>query len=510
MEPQQATQPANVQTDKEIGYVTSVRDYLLTINGLPNVAINEIIVNQHGTKAVVVSLKPNRAQALLLEATTINPHETFLRTKQTLSLEVGEHLIGRVINPLGIALDGKGRFSKTVTKTLPLDRVAGGIKTRQFITDIFETGISTVDMLVPIAKGQRELVMGSSKSGKTGFLLDVIINQKSSSTTNSHTKSNQKICIYTLVGKPIAEIRRLIDIVDINLAFAYTVIIATSSSDPASLIYFTPAAGFTIAEYFQQQGKDVVLIIDDLGTHAKFYREIALLGEHAPSRESYPSDIFSIHAKLMERAGKFNDKYGGGSITALPVIETSYDDYSGYIPTNLMSMTDGHLMFNSTLRHQGLRPAIDIFLSVSRVGRQTQSFVQKRLADKVKTLLAQAKRLETLSRFGSEVSNQTQLTLTQSRQIKEILNQSTLNKIPIAASNIMLGLVFTDFLQKKDAAFIEKYKDRILQFLVNQLDLQLVDKKIQEMTNEEQFFEMLKKLTPTLETLCQDTVKGGI
>ncbi len=476
----------------EVGYAASINDYLIWLNGLPNIKINEIVMTKDGARGLVTAVKNNQVEILMLDDSKIQPNTMFTRTYQQLSIEAGTHLIGRTVNPLGLPIDGKGRFVQKGELT-EIERPALGIKSRATITRQFETGIAMVDMLIPMAFGQRELMMGDPRSGKTGFLIDIITNQK----------GKDIICILALVGKPIIEIRRLVDILGLNGALDYTIIVAASSSEKAPLIFVTPQVAVTLAEHFQRQGKDVLLIMDDMGVHAKFYREISLLSGTAPGRESYPGDIFYQHAKLVERCGNFNKQFGGGSITCLPVIEIAQDDYSAYMPTNLMGMTDGHFLFSSNRYHQGYRPSVDISLSVSRVGRQTQNLAQKQLADRVKALLAEAKKLESFSRMGSEVSAQTLNTLKQAGQIEEILKQAQLTKLPIAVQMIMLGLVFTKFFMSKEASFVQKNKQALIDYLTNKFNHQDYIKQIKTFKSDQEFIDNLNGLTPQLEPICQ-------
>lgn len=501
--PSQDSDPTN--SLYEVGYVISTRNYLLLMNGLPTVRINEIVINQEGVRGLVTGLRENSVQVLLLDDAKISPNEQFFKTGQQLSVGAGWHLVSRVINPLGIPIDGKGKFPKP-EQVLPADHVATGIKSRQFIKEQFITGVTTVDMLIPLAKGQRELVMGAARSGKSGFIIDTIVNQKATHAGNSPGKnSNGIIVVYAMIAKPLTEIRRIVDVLTVNKAIEYTCVIASSASDPASLIMVTPSVALSIAEFFQKQGKDVLLILDDMGLHAKYYREISLLSNKAPARESYPGDVFSIHAALVERAGKFNDQYGGGSITLLPVIETSFNDYASFIPTNLMAMTDGHLMFDYEIAHKGFRPALNVPLSVSRVGRQTQSIVAKQLADKVKSTMAQAKRLETLSRFGSEVSEETRTLLNQGQQIDEILAQSSLSFIPHPIQNILLALVYTDFLKGQNELFVKQNKAAIIDYLRKNLNLADFQQKASQMRSVDELIAATVSLIPQIQKVCVST-----
>lgn len=482
---------------KEIGFATSISNYIVWVNGLPNVNVYEIVESKSGGRGFVNSIEQDLVEVLMLDDVAIHPQEEFTRTYQQLEAIAGSNLLGRAINSLGQPIDGKGPLGPGAVK-LAIDQPPASIKSRDFMVDQFPTGVTLVDMLVPVAYGQRELVIGDGHSGRTGFLLDTVINQKGRKT----------ICIYGLVGKPINEIKNVLEILRVNKALDYTVVIATSSSEKASVIYLNPAIATTVAEYFQKKGFNVLLILDDMGIHAKFYREIALLSGKSPGRDSYPGDIFYQHAKLMERAGKFNSKFGGGSITALPVIETTLDDYSSYITTNLMSMTDGHLLFSASRYHQGIRPSVDVSLSVSRVGRQTQSLAQKSLADKIKALLVQATKLQSFSRLGSEVSSQTQLILKQGRQIEIILKQNALTNIPIILQMILLGLIFTPFLMNKEAEFLEANKQKILDYLTSNRNLENYVKEIIKMPDEKVFIESLNRFIPDLEKVTTNKSNG--
>lgn len=441
----------------EVGFVKSIRNSLIHLDGLPTIKINDLIENENGIRGWVSGLFRERVEALLLDEGQVQPGQMFHRSGKRLSIPVGNFLLGRAVNPLGLPIDGKGPLAKTSTNSsLELDKTAPGIGSREFITEQFDTGISVVDTLIPIAKGQRELIVGDARSGKTDFLIDVIVNQK----------NTDVICIYASIGKPIGDVRGIIDILRDNKGLAQTIIVAASSTDLSPLVFLSPQTAFTIAEYFQGQGKDVVVILDDMGTHAKIYREMALLSNRPPGRESYPGDIFYQHSHLLERAGKFNSKGGGGSITALPVIELNFSDFTTFIPTNLMGMTDGHLLFRSSLYNQGQRPAVDIPLSVSRVGQQTQERVQNLLSTRIKQILAQAAQLETVSRFSFELPQETQIILNQHNTIMELLKQPPLTYITKEVQTALLALPFTQFMLNKDKEFARKYQKVLLEALM--------------------------------------------
>lgn len=476
----------------EIGYAVTIKNYLVMANGLPRAKIDELVIHHSGSRALVTGLNEDDIQLVMLDDTKVKPHDQFTRTNDTFTLPLGDHLLGRTINPLGIPIDSKMPFPK-MTDHLPLNPPPPKLVERQFITDQFLTGLSTIDLLVPIAKGQRQLIIGDARSGKTSFIIDTIVHQTMS-------KSDRKmIIVYALIGKPVVEIRRLIDVLAANKALAQTVLVATSSSDLASLIYVTPLAAFTVAEYFRKRGNDVLIVLDDLGVHAKFYREMALLQNQAPGRESYPGDIFYQHAKLLERAGNFAPSAGGGSITALPVVEVNLDNLTSFIPTNLMAMTDGHFIFDSKLYHQGHRPAIDISLSVSRVGRQTQGLMQKELSDKIKSVISQAQRLQTLARLGSDLSPQTKQMLLQNEQIEVLLSQAPLTTIPKLIQMVLLGLVFTPFLANQRAEFVSSRKTVIVDYLMTKIDTNKLAQQVDKMTDLNQFLGLVNTIAAALQ-----------
>lgn len=487
--------------NQEVGYVTKVRDFLIYLDGLPTVMINDLVQSDSSTsqdkgagqaRGFVSSLDEDSVEVLLLDDAVVKPGTMFRRLPNSLSISVGEYLIGRAINPLGVPIDGKGPLGITkTTKLADLEKVAPSIQMRQFIKNQFDTGVTLIDTLIPIGRGQRELVLGDARSGKTSFLIDLIVNQKDTGV----------ICIYTSIGKPITDVRSLIDILKINQSLSHTIVIAASSTDTAPLIYLAPQTGLTVAEYFQQQGKDVLLILDDMGNHAKIYREIALLGSRAPGRESYPGDIFFAHAHLLERAGCFNPQAGSGTITALPVIELNLADFTTFIPTNLMAMTDGHILFRASYFSQGIRPAIDISLSVSRIGQQTQTKVQNLLSTRVKQVLAQASQLETISRFSAELPAQTQALLMQEQMIREILRQESLTKISKNIQVLMLGLTFTSFLKTKDLDFLKKHKQVLIEAFSTEAELKKLEAQALELDSDEELLDKLEEVAVVLEKI---------
>lgn len=478
----------------EIGYVNSIREFLATLDGLPTIRINDIVESDTGVRGWISTIGRDYADVLMLDEGIVVPKQMFKRLNSRLSIASGDFLLGRAINPLGIPIDGKGALSKLKeAENFELEQNAPGIESREYIAEQFLTGITLIDTLIPLGRGQRELIMGDAHSGKTQFLIDTIVNQKGTGV----------ICIYASIGKPAVSVRNLIDVLRINKALNYTVIIATSSSEPAPLIFLTPKTAITVAEYFQKKGRHVLLILDDLGTHAKIYREISLLGNKPPGRESYPGDMFYQHAHLLERAGNFTPEAGAGSITALPVIELNMADFTTLIPTNVMSMTDGHLLFKSSLRSQGQSPAIDLSLSVSRVGRQTQDKVSNLLSTRIRQVLAQAGDLETVSRFSSELSEETQLILKRKDLIMELLKQDPLTGIPKQIQVCLMALPFITFFKTKNQAFISKYKNVLVNSFLKDPQLSAIAKRVTQMKTDDELIKALEETGPILASICK-------
>lgn len=443
----------------EIGYVKSVKGSIAYLDGLPSVKIGDLVEenttlpDRQKALGFVSALFPDKVEVMLIFSGEVRPGASFVPTGKTLSLLAGEFLLGRAINPLGMPIDGGPPIPQDGVTRMPLEPAVLGMATREFIREQFETGITVVDTVVPLGKGQRELVIGDARSGKSGFLIDIVINQK----------GKNVVCVYGCIGKPAADVCDFMGAIKRDGALKHTVFVASFSGDSSPLIYLTPKAALAVAAYFQQQGRDVLLILDDMGVHAKVYREVSLLGGRTPGREAYPGDIFYEHAHLLERAGCFNASAGGGSITALPMIELGLTDFTSFIATNLMSMTDGHLLFDATLYSQGQRPAVDLLLSVSRVGQQTQRKVQVELAFKIKQILTESARLVSLTSFSSELPPETRQLLAQKNMIMELLRQLPSTGISLAEQVVLMALPFCEFLKTKDEKFLVAFKKVIIE-----------------------------------------------
>ncbi len=479
----------------EVGFVKSIKDFLIYIDGLPTIKVNELVENEQGARGWVNALLPNQVEVLLLDDTDVSPGQIFRRAGRQLTVPIGQFLLGRSVNALGVPIDGKGTLAKSKTdQEKEIDTPAPGIEHREFITQQFMTGLTMIDSLIPLGKGQREMVLGDARSGKTSFLISTILNQKYSNT----------ICVYASIGKPVAEVRNLIDTLGAQGALPYTVIVAAASSDPAPLIFITPHTALTIAEYFQKQGRDVLIILDDLGNHAKIHREISLLSDRSPGRESYPGDIFYQHAHLLERAGNFKKSAGGGSITALPVMEINLNDFTTLIPTNLMGMTDGHLLFKSSLSLQGQFPSVDTSVSVTRVGNQTQDRLQNKLATRTKTLLAEATQIETVARFSSELPFATQLMLRQKEQITELLQQPVGTFIPKEIQIILLALPLTHIFPEMNKAFMQRYKAKIIEAFLKIPALSQIIKSLKDFKNDDELLKALEAVGGVLQKMTSE------
>lgn len=421
---------------EEVGTVLQVGDGIARIYGLSNVESNEMIEFDSGVKGIVLNLEEDNVGAVVLGLTKeIKEGDTVKRLKRMASIEVGEGLLGRVINTLGEAIDGKGVISGT-KYVMPLERKAPGVIFRQPVTQPLQTGLKAIDAMIPIGRGQRELIIGDRQTGKTAVAIDTIINQRENFETGKPV-----YCIYVAIGQKGSTVANLAHTLEKHGAMAYTVIVSATASDPAALQYYAPYAGAAIGEFFRDTGRDALIIFDDLSKQAVSYREVSLLLRRPPGREAYPGDVFYLHSRLLERAAKIinsdemaakmNDLpeclkgmvKGGGSLTALPIVETQAGDVSAYIPTNVISITDGQIFLETNLFNSGIRPAINVGISVSRVGGNAQIKGMKRIAGTLKLDQAQFRELEAFSKFGSDLDAATMRVLDKGRKNVEILKQ---------------------------------------------------------------------------------------
>lgn len=436
---------------KEIGYILRVNGFIVHIAGLPSVRVGEIVIFEDNTIGEVLSFDTDNAEVMVFSRTPLRARMRVSRTDRSLTIPVGDSLLGMTINPFGAPLDSD-KYVSEPSAYVPLSNAAWDISRRKRINRPFETGVSVVDMVIPLGRGQRQLVIGDRKTGKTSFALQAILLQARAGT----------ICIYAGVGKKEADIKRIEEYFARNNIQKNTIILATSSHDPASFIYLTPYAAMAIAEYFRDQGRDVFLILDDLVTHAKFYREIALLSGRFPGRNSYPADVFYVHSQLLERAGNFVTVNGDSSITVFVLAETVQGDLSGYIQTNIMSMTDGHIFFDIDYFMQGRRPAINPFLSVTRVGKQVQESLRRDVNRELNSFFTYAQRLRNFAHFGEEATQTVRRVLEMESRIIEFFSQPASLIIPSAFQVFILALIWQN--KWKDASK-EIMKKQILDLL---------------------------------------------
>lgn len=396
----------------DVGTVVQIGDGIARLHGLDKCMANELLEFEGGVYAMALSLEEDSISAVMLGSSeNIKEGDTVRRTGRVVSVPVGEKLLGRVVNALGQPIDAKGPIEAAEIR--PVESPAYGIIERRSVYQPVQTGIKAIDSMIPIGKGQRELIIGDKQTGKTAIAIDTIINQR----------DKDMICVYVAIGQKNSTVLRVVDSLKKSGAMDYTIVVAATASEPAPLQYIAPYAGVTMAEYFMQQGKDVLIIYDDLSKHAVAYRAMSLLIRRPPGREAYPGDIFYIHSRLLERAAKLSDELGGGSITALPIIETQAGDVSAYIPTNVISITDGQIFLETELFNAGIRPAVNPGISVSRVGGSAQIKAMKKVSGSLKLLYSQYRELQAFSQFGSDLDADTKARLANGERIVEVLKQ---------------------------------------------------------------------------------------
>ncbi len=472
---------------KEIGLVRATKHYLASIEGIPSAHVHDIIHNEDGLRALVTGLSHDAVEVMLLDLKEVRPGQQFQLHHQQDQLAVGNFLMGRVVNALGDPIDGRGALPPK-NAPLILEREAGDLARRAPITDQLLTGYAMVDTVLPIGRGQRQLLMGPPQSGTDAFCREVISNQMGSKT----------ICIYAAIGKSAAAVRRLADALFETEAKNNTFILASTPDDGAPLNTIAPAVAVYMAEWFSEQGNNVILILDDLYTHAKYLRERALLEGRLPGRESYPGDIFYQQAHLIERAGSFRN---GGSITLLPILQTDIEATTDLIMTNIMGTTDGHLQFSSELHAQGVFPPIHEEESVTRVGKHTHSMLQKHVSTSIATLLADAKEQERFVQFGSELSEASQVVLAMGATVRMLLDQDEGDRLTPELQTVLLSLIFTSFSNNRDAKFFRTNRDAIITVLQSQSFAPLMD-KVHTEENFTDFLNALEKKLPEIEKVC--------
>ncbi|HTC77017.1 MAG TPA: F0F1 ATP synthase subunit alpha [Terriglobales bacterium] len=403
----------------EVGTVISLGDGIARLHGLDKVMAGELLSFPHGLAGIAMNLEEDQVGAVLLgDYTEIKEGDEVKRTQRIMSVPVGDAMVGRVVNALGQPIDDKGPVA--TSKFIPIERLAPGVVDRQPVREPMATGLKAIDAMIPIGRGQRELIIGDRQTGKTAVALDTIINNA----------KNNLICIYCAIGQKRSSIAQVVKTLSDFGAMGYTIVVAASASEPAPMQYIAPYAACAMGEFFRDNGKHAVVIYDDLSKHAASYREISLLLRRPPGREAYPGDVFYLHSRLLERAAKMSQKHGGGSLTALPIIETQAGDVSAYIPTNVISITDGQIYLETDLFNSGVRPAVNVGLSVSRVGGSAQIKAMRQVAGTLKLELAQFRELAAFAQFGSDLDKATQAQLNRGQRLTEILKQSQYQPLP--------------------------------------------------------------------------------
>ncbi|MBI4850349.1 MAG: F0F1 ATP synthase subunit alpha [Acidobacteria bacterium] len=473
-------------TVSEVGTIVKIGDGIAEIHGLEKVMAGELLDLPHNVAGIALNLEEDKVGAVLFgDYYKVKEGDTVKRTKRIMSVPVGEAMLGRVVNALGQPEDGRGPIATTDFN--PIERIAPGIVDRKPVKEPMQTGLKSIDAMVPIGRGQRELIIGDRQTGKTAVAIDTIIN----------SKGKDLICIYVAVGQKKSTVTQVVEKLKQYGAMDYTIVVSASASEPAAMQYLAPYAGCSIGEYFRDSKRHVLCIYDDLSKHAAAYREISLLLRRPPGREAFPGDVFYLHSRLLERAAKLSDAKGGGSLTALPIIETQAGDISAYIPTNVISITDGQIFLETDLFNAGVRPAINVGLSVSRVGGSAQIKAMKQVAGTLRLDLAQYRELAAFAQFGSDLDKATQQQLARGQRLTELLKQSQYQPLEVEKQVFLIwaGTAKEGYLDDIPVAEIRKFEQALLSFLDNSKGSLL--QKIREK----------KDLTDEIKSEMADTIK---
>ena len=442
------------EESRETGEVIWVGDGIVTVYGIDHAMYGEIVAFENGVKGMVQDVRQNEIGIILFGRDTgIKEGTKVVRTKKKAGIPVGDAFVGRVINALGEPIDGNGDVKEDDYR--PIEQEAPGIIDRQSVDTPMETGILSIDSMFPIGRGQRELIIGDRQTGKTSIATDTIINQR----------GKDVICIYVAIGQKASTVAKIVNTLKKHDAMDYSIVVSSTASDPASLQYIAPYAGTAMAEYFMHKGKDVLIVYDDLSKHAVAYRAISLLLERSPVREAYPGDVFYLHSRLLERSSHLSDKLGGGSITALPIIETQAGDVSAYIPTNVISITDGQIFLESNLFNAGMRPAVNVGLSVSRVGGAAQTKAMKKASGSIRIDLAQYREMEVFTQFASDLDDATKAQLQHGKALMELLKQPLSHPLSMHEQVLTLCMATDGVFDKIPTRQVKQYQKDILDFM---------------------------------------------
>ncbi len=475
---QQEISDFKVEMDvQEVGTVIQVGDGVARVYGLRNCMYSELIEFPHGVFGMALNLEEDNVGCILFGSDTlVKEGDTAKKTRRVMSVPVGENVLGRVINPLGQPIDGKGEIKSTEMK--PIDIKAPGVINRQPVREPLQTGLKSIDSMIPIGRGQRELIIGDRQTGKTALAIDTIINQK----------KTDVVCIYVAIGQKMSTVANVVAALEEAGAMDYSIVVVASASDPAPMQYIAPFSGATIGEYFRDTSKHALIIYDDLSKHAASWRQVALILRRPPGREAYPGDVFYLHSRLLERAAKMNDELGGGSLTALPIIETQAGDISAYIPTNVISITDGQIYLESNLFNSGFRPAINAGLSVSRVGGNAQIKAMKQVAGQLRLDLSQYRELEAFAKFGSDLDKATQAQLRRGQVMMELLKQDQYSPVLVEKQVAVLFMGIRGYLDDVPLDQIKKFESEFLKFIESEgaevLKTIITEKELTDKTTE--------------------------
>jgi F-type H+-transporting ATPase subunit alpha len=449
-------------TVSEIGQVLSVGDGIARVHGLDNVQAGEMVEFANGVKGMALNLEADNVGIVIFGADTeIREGDTVRRTETIVDVPVGKGLLGRVVDALGNPIDGKGPIDATERRRVEVK--APGIIPRKGVHEPVQTGLKALDALVPVGRGQRELIIGDRQTGKTAVAIDTFINQK---TANQGDDEGKKLyCIYVAVGQKRSTVAQIVRALEENGAMEYSIVVAATASEPAPLQYLAPYTGVAMGEFFRDNGMHAVIVYDDLSKQAVAYRQMSLLLRRPPGREAYPGDVFYLHSRLLERAAKMNDDYGAGSLTALPIIETQAGDVSAYIPTNVISITDGQIFLETNLFYQGIRPAINVGLSVSRVGSAAQTKAMKKVSGSIKLELAQYREMEAFAQFGSDLDASTQKLLNRGARLTQLLKQPQFKPMPFEEQTCSIWAGTNGFLDTVATTDVSRYEEEMLNYL---------------------------------------------
>ncbi|MFZ4762688.1 MAG: F0F1 ATP synthase subunit alpha [Alphaproteobacteria bacterium] len=459
---QQIEQFANEATLSEIGQVLSVGDGVARVYGLDQVQAGEMVEFPGGVKGMALNLESDNVGVVIFgDDRDIKEGDTVKRTGTIVDVQVGKGLIGRVVDGLGNPIDGKGPIQSTERRRVEVK--APGIIPRKSVSEPMQTGIKAIDTLVPVGRGQRELIIGDRQTGKTAVAIDTILNQRNVNKTDDESK--KLYCVYVAIGQKRSTVAQIVKTLEENGAMEYTIVVAATASDPAPLQFLAPYTGCAMGEYFRDNGMHALIIYDDLSKQAVAYRQMSLLLRRPPGREAYPGDVFYLHSRLLERAAKLNDSQGGGSLTALPIIETQAGDVSAYIPTNVISITDGQIFLETSLFYKGVRPAINVGISVSRVGSAAQIKAMKQVAGRIKLELAQFREMEAFSQFASDLDASTQRLLARGARLTELLKQPQYSPLPIEEQVVSVFTGVRGYLDNIKVSDITRFEQHLLHLL---------------------------------------------